>query len=658
MLEHSLCSARCMSSTPLLPSHRLSAGIVTRHFVAVAMPPSPSLSSLAWLSFSTSLSPFFCPLSTEFCSVNTMAELVGIAAAGAGFASLILQLGESAAQLKKLGDDYKGAPDTLRNTAFMVETMQQLLQLIKDDQEEQDGTRGSDLLDRCIDMCRQSLRHMSRVMTKLEETMQRSTWRGKLRTAFDDKQLEQLCTELNRATNVLVFGYQYFVQEQQRRERERDREIVLQQIALLPGLILPQQHRDLCRTTTECFASTSDVKTASTTSRILSTNTDDHRWRGARQCSRRKAPYRTRWTVHVRPWLVAWSWNISMRYSQVGWNLHYRTDHLVADDSPVFYFAERGDLAAVQKLFNGGMARPNTYRNRYGYGESLLEVAIQSESVDLCRYIWGRLENDEHAWKLLSWKAGVPPRYTDLCRLLFDGADLEVDLRDGEYWRALMHLIAVEPHTCQQFTQEQLRHICIKFGFDWTCVHLWTPRQTSFKDFMRSFGWDELDDDFTSYRTASGGTWLHELFDKSFINHEWKWAQIQGFVRALIQAGIDVNVQDDDGNTCLRIMLCNAPGLSPDSRRLILVQGALTWWVDALRDTGFLLEAYGKIEASLEGSIHDPTSRKCFSFEDRNLLYRNTGVRALCPSRWLDYLSLRSCSIADLLATKFRGCIE
>ena len=138
-----------------------------------------------------------------------MAEILGVVSGCAGLASLVLQLGENAAQLKKLYNDYQGAPETLRDTAYTMKTMQMILQSIQDDQE-LGGTCGFGILDRCIYMCRRRIEDISVIAAKLEKTMQQSKWRGKLRTASEDKEIEQLCVKLDRATAQLGLAYQLY----------------------------------------------------------------------------------------------------------------------------------------------------------------------------------------------------------------------------------------------------------------------------------------------------------------------------------------------------------------------------------------------------------------------------------------------------------------
>lgn len=59
------------------------------------------------------------------------------------------------------------------------------------------------------------------------------------------------------------------------------------------------------------------------------------------------------------------------------------TSHLVPDDALIFSVAERGDLTAVRKMFERGLASPNVYRESVeSRTRTLIEVSASDEMVE------------------------------------------------------------------------------------------------------------------------------------------------------------------------------------------------------------------------------------------------------------------------------------
>lgn len=138
-----------------------------------------------------------------------MAEILGVVSGGVGIASLAIQLGDSALKLRRFRESYRHAPETLQDTAYEIDTFLLLLQAVGRERERTSGGE-SDFMHRCVKVCEKSVKRISLTVAKLESVMQRSRRWGKLRTAAEQKELKQLCAELDRATTSLVLAYQVY----------------------------------------------------------------------------------------------------------------------------------------------------------------------------------------------------------------------------------------------------------------------------------------------------------------------------------------------------------------------------------------------------------------------------------------------------------------
>lgn len=138
-----------------------------------------------------------------------MAEILGVVSSSAGIASLAIQLGDSALKLRHFYTSYRHAPTTLQDTAYEIETFQLLFQAVTRERQRADSSDYA-FLDRCISICVRGAERISLTVDKLEALMQRSRTRGKFRAAIEEKELRQLCSDLDRATSSLVLAYQLF----------------------------------------------------------------------------------------------------------------------------------------------------------------------------------------------------------------------------------------------------------------------------------------------------------------------------------------------------------------------------------------------------------------------------------------------------------------
>jgi len=160
--------------------------------------------------------------------------VVGLVAAGAGLMSLAVQLGESAIKLKRLYNMAKNAPATIQNLVDDLETMR--LVLIQLERHRQHDSHRDFLLLHCIRSCQQRTGEIQILVDKMERHMTRGVWRGKMYTAFSEREAKESLADLERAKSLLEFAYMmYLTTEQSQREQMRDRTLA-QYGTVLSGL--------------------------------------------------------------------------------------------------------------------------------------------------------------------------------------------------------------------------------------------------------------------------------------------------------------------------------------------------------------------------------------------------------------------------------------
>lgn len=133
-----------------------------------------------------------------------MAEIFAAVASGAGLASLAIQLFESSQKLKSLYDASRGAPRTVTDLCFELETLSlQLRQLERHRQHES----GTELLDRCIATCEQRSERVKSVVDDMARYFRRSAGFGKVYTAFKEPEMRSLLEDLEQAKSSLSLAY-------------------------------------------------------------------------------------------------------------------------------------------------------------------------------------------------------------------------------------------------------------------------------------------------------------------------------------------------------------------------------------------------------------------------------------------------------------------
>lgn len=142
--------------------------------------------------------------------------ILGIVSAGAGLLSLSIQLAESAKRLDSFYQSFQYAPKALKNVAFDLEAMS--LGLKQLERHRQDDSHDAELIDRCIERCRDCTSELGVVVEKMSVYMARSARVGKLDTAFKEQDVAKLLVELEQNKSSLQMAFMlYHAEEQDRR---------------------------------------------------------------------------------------------------------------------------------------------------------------------------------------------------------------------------------------------------------------------------------------------------------------------------------------------------------------------------------------------------------------------------------------------------------
>lgn len=138
-----------------------------------------------------------------------MAGLLGIVSGGAGLASLALQLGESAQEMRRLYRSYKEAPRFLEDVSVELDTFAIMLHAVERDCQDCDLVDRT-IVERCVQMCHRACEEIRELVTKLKESIAYAAKRGKLRAAFEHSVMVRRRSELDRARQSLAFAHQLY----------------------------------------------------------------------------------------------------------------------------------------------------------------------------------------------------------------------------------------------------------------------------------------------------------------------------------------------------------------------------------------------------------------------------------------------------------------
>lgn len=273
--------------------------------------------------------------------------ILGVVAGGAGLLSLAIQLCESARKLNSIRHSIRGAPESLRDLAFDLETMALSLEHIERfRQHDQDSAA---LIIRCADRCRRSTAKIQEVVDAMERYICRHSALGRAYVAIKERDTDKLLSELDQAKSSLQLALMMYNMEEQARQSQAQRDLLASQhsqLSSLHALLRESPTISIARleeagdvVETECYISSlSDNKTLST--------------RRTRAVRRTQRSFR----ISLPNWATSLVWDLAMTQTQRGWDLSLRTYNARPRGSEIFMLCLKGDLAGMQRLIASGSA--------------------------------------------------------------------------------------------------------------------------------------------------------------------------------------------------------------------------------------------------------------------------------------------------------------
>ncbi|KAK5463065.1 hypothetical protein LTS15_002778 [Exophiala xenobiotica] len=321
----------------------------------------------------------------------------GAVSAGAGLLSLSVQLGESAMKLQRLYKAAKDAPSTIEGLLSELETMR--LAMGQLEQHRCHESHSEALITRCIAQCQQHVQRVRLLVDDLESRLAKHKVRGRLYTAFKERDVNELLGGLERAKSSLHFAYMmYRDAEQQRRLSSLHDQFtsgnanISQQLRLLllSSDQSPQHPHNASKSHPDednemslmaiCGPNTLSMTTTQNHSGYCNGSEPTTR------AKRKNGKSRLRACFAFPAWLSSRIWDFALLGAQSGWNIQFRTYNLVPEYAPVFRYARYGDLPALRRLFDSGEASPLDVTlpwDGFGGYRTLLEVSLASRGAGI-----------------------------------------------------------------------------------------------------------------------------------------------------------------------------------------------------------------------------------------------------------------------------------
>ncbi|KAK5552780.1 hypothetical protein LTR46_009195 [Exophiala xenobiotica] len=320
--------------------------------------------------------------------------ILGVVSAGAGLLSLGIQVGECAIKLKRLCQAAKDAPSTIKRLLFDLETMS--LALGQLEQHRCRDSHSEALITRCITQCQQCVQDIQQLVDKLESRLkEHPRVGGRLYTAFKERDVKELLSDLERAKTSLHLAYtMYMGLEQHRRQQEQHILLTSLQDQLTVGsanisqqltlLLLssdqsPQHPQNFPKSHSDEGTEMSLTATCGPNPLSVTTTQNHGEYCNGSEfttrAKRKNGKLRLRARFAFPAWLSTRVWHVAFVGAQSGWNIQFRTYNVVQDDALVFRCAYSGNLPALRRLIDSGEASPLDVTNLwYGY-TTLLEGA-------------------------------------------------------------------------------------------------------------------------------------------------------------------------------------------------------------------------------------------------------------------------------------------
>ncbi|KIW13553.1 hypothetical protein PV08_08741 [Exophiala spinifera] len=318
--------------------------------------------------------------------------ILGVVSAGAGLLSLSIQLGESAMKLKRIYNAAKDAPANLQTLLLDLETMALALEQLE--HHRRHDSHHEELMIRCIARCQQSTQVVQQVVDRLERSLTKhSRIRGRLYSAFKERDVKDLLDDLERAKTSLHIAYSMYMHaEQQRRDREHHAILTgLQEQLFERSATISQEMSILTEPSVRLVQLEQAVSATGAVETLVPVHdrsrADERATSSVRLIRhRKKTPY-FRTSFRFPSWFSSRIWNMAMVCAQGGWTFELTTWNAVPRDSLVFRYCRTGNLAGLRRLMANKEASPLDIIEFPSRRETLLEVAFSEAQVEICRFL-------------------------------------------------------------------------------------------------------------------------------------------------------------------------------------------------------------------------------------------------------------------------------
>ncbi|EXJ67537.1 uncharacterized protein A1O5_09550 [Cladophialophora psammophila CBS 110553] len=310
----------------------------------------------------------------------------GVVTGAAGLVSLSIELGRCAVRLGRIYRTAREAPRIIETLVFDLETMAICLRDLE--QHRLHDTHSGVLLARCITSSQQRTAEIVRLVDKMERYMaDHVSVKGKLYTAFKERNVKELLDDLEKAKSSLMLAFSMYCSAEQRQRAQEHSNLLSDIQAQLLTIHSPPQSQMLISSigTTVASGSAWTATQQMHNTQTLSVQVDEQN-KPDTHCTvgpGKRKNNKTRFLISLRfpTQLCSRVWNFAFTRAQCGWDIQLRTYNVVPFHSRIFRCCRNGDLAGVQRLITGGKGTPLDVYDRGGnrWG-TLLEVEV-------CRYL-------------------------------------------------------------------------------------------------------------------------------------------------------------------------------------------------------------------------------------------------------------------------------
>ncbi|WPH04484.1 Hypothetical protein R9X50_00737500 [Acrodontium crateriforme] len=364
--------------------------------------------------------------------------VVGVAASGAGLASLTIQLFESWKKIKAFMDDVRDAPEALENLVAYLEGIQAILEWLESRREHSGQSLA--ILDMALEGCCKTLKKLESKLQAIKKGMTGSL-KGKIKAALEKSPVTEIVVKLGRdlqALDLALVFYRACCEEREQEQRERDQllwqgtlverlraefqlasENTAQQIAQMVASIIVSNRGDM----TAALSQRARVGTQHLSSRRI-INVDDNMHDKSNVSNAAHDMSNELYRGHIsKPWfharvcfpkfITSRVWELAVKQAGSGWDRCLKTYNIVPKNARIFKLCEAGDIRGVDRLVESGKA---AFLDLDSSGATLMMRAIFSTEIDdskkfeMCKYLLTRSDfPDKHGamlqtLRVLHWR--------------------------------------------------------------------------------------------------------------------------------------------------------------------------------------------------------------------------------------------------------------